>query len=724
MFHDNPQQDVSDLFRNYESHGTTDPGDRTISSSRVQLCGICRQPGHNRARCPQRRTQTETSTESIIDIDDPQLKFKIAERRARITAVRENEMRIAREAQEKHRKLQLLYDKKSPDNRQEPEYYGSWHDNQDATAEKILEVIHASTDEGDSLGKVRSHNLCTASCGSGKTELVDALACKIQTSKKPIFENRSRENMFLKTGYSSKDFVPDMKKALKYIDKDNIYHLNDLISKKDSFVKRIENEPELLDNAIFFIDEARLVVELGRTLGKLFGMLGLTQENIKKLNILFFYIDATPQDVEIMFNKELFGLVDKHILEPGENYFGAERMLNGEENIKFNSIEANSNNDILSIAGRYEMVKRIKQRGNGNSVFRIPNAGRRSGVAREEFKRLLEDKGIKVYIDASGKENEADWLVDEQGNERIKFGDAIIKDYGKPVVFILIQKYLCSKRFRFNKTHKIMYDTMYSGKPDNLSTQGILSRFWGYYTPKEMGELNIDCYGCKEHFERYIYYVDTENIPNGYVSNKLDSQNQYPRKPMYHNNTIASLDNIHHTTDVKRHYENGKTIYGSDLAGDYYKNHKKLTGDILSVTHPREITRNFSKIVHEHHEEFPDQPDHRNDKSNGEYFYELEDLEKRVNTISNYFGHTWRNFTGGIWKRSSEEEQRVKEWKYVKNIAKKRPSSTLPPSHTPWINQERTFAHRVYSWKFDPDDDNERIKFMLLWKGKEMGIEC
>ena len=93
MFHDNPQQDVSDLFRNYESHGTTDPGDRTISSSRVQLCGICRQPGHNRARCPQRRTQTETSTESIIDIDNPQLKIKIAERRARITTLRENGIR-------------------------------------------------------------------------------------------------------------------------------------------------------------------------------------------------------------------------------------------------------------------------------------------------------------------------------------------------------------------------------------------------------------------------------------------------------------------------------------------------------------------------------------------------------------------------------------------------------------------------------------------------------
>ena len=721
MFHDNPQQDVSDLFRNYESHGTTDPGDRTISSSRVQLCGICRQPGHNRARCPQIRTQTETSTESIIDIDDPQLKVKIAERRARITALRENEIKNLKLAQERHRTLQLLDDKKSHDNRQEPEYYGSWHDNQDATSEKILEVIHASTDYGDSLGKVKSHNLCTASCGSGKTELIDALAYKIQTSKKPIFENRSRENMILMTGYSSKDFVPDMKKALKYIDKDNIYHLNDLISKKESFVKRIENEPELLDNAIFFIDEARLVVELERTLGKLFGMFGLTQENIKKFSILFFHIDATPQDVEIMFDKELHLTVDKHILEPGENYFGAERMLNG-ENIKFNSIEANSNNDILCIAGRYEMVKRIKQCGNGNSVFRIP-AGRRASVARDEFKRLLEDKGIKVYIDASGKENESDWIVDEQSNERIKFGDAIIKDYGQPVVFILIQKYLCSKRFRFNKTHKIMYDTMYPGKPDNLSTQGIITRFWGYYNPKEMDELNIDCYGCKEHFERYIYYVDTENIPNGYVSNKLDSQNQYPRKPIYHNNTIASLDNIHHTTDVKRHYEDNKTIYGSDLAGSYYRDHKKLTGDILSVTHPCEITRNFSKIVDEHHEKFPDEPDHLNDKSNGEYFTELKELEKRVNTISKYFGYTWRNFAGGIWKRSLEEEQHVKEWKYVKNIAKKRPSSTLPHSHIPWKSQEKMFAHRVYSWRFDPTNDDEPIKFMLLWKGKEMGIE-
>ena len=53
-----------------------------------------------------------------------------------------------------------------------------------------------------------------------------------------------------------------MKKALKYIDEVNIYHLNDLIGKKESFVKRIENEPELLDNAIFFIDEARLDVSV------------------------------------------------------------------------------------------------------------------------------------------------------------------------------------------------------------------------------------------------------------------------------------------------------------------------------------------------------------------------------------------------------------------------------------------------------------------------------
>ena len=239
MFHDNPQQDVSDLFRNYESHGTTDPGDRTISSSRVQLCGICRQPGHNRARCPQRRTQTETSTESIIDIDNPQLKIKIAERRARITTLRENGIRQLELAQERHRTLQLLDDKKSLDDCQEPEYYGSWHDNQDATSEKILDVIHASTDDGDSLGKVKSHHLCTASPGLGKTELVDAIAYKIQTSEKPIFEYRSIENMIFMTGYSSKDFVPDMKKALKYIDEDNIYHLNDLIGKKESFVKRI-----------------------------------------------------------------------------------------------------------------------------------------------------------------------------------------------------------------------------------------------------------------------------------------------------------------------------------------------------------------------------------------------------------------------------------------------------------------------------------------------------
>ena len=87
MFHDNPQQDVSDLFRNYQQRQDNYLITGLSGASRVQLCAICRQPGHNSANCPQKENDPDYC--SLVDHDSPELNSRITARKSKLLAIRD-----------------------------------------------------------------------------------------------------------------------------------------------------------------------------------------------------------------------------------------------------------------------------------------------------------------------------------------------------------------------------------------------------------------------------------------------------------------------------------------------------------------------------------------------------------------------------------------------------------------------------------------------------------
>ena len=369
MFHDNPQQDVSDLFRNYQP--------------RNQRCAICRQSGHNSANCPQKENDPDYC--SLVDHDSLELNSHIKSRQALLLATRDA---IIQELKSKQNRIkrEFIHIKNLENPDDSLDYLGSWFENQDKLSKRIIEALYTS--RGD-ISVLPRHILIQAQPGAGKTALMEAImyllivcgGMRNHLSREILVGPlRTFENAFLLTGLSSKDFEPDMKKAMHYFRPENIFHRNSLTKNKE-FIKRISEKPELLDNAVFFIDEARLVIQKSMTLDKLWQLFGLNEETIIDRNILFFYIDATPQGIQHIFQSTLTcGQV--FFMNPGNNYFGNERMLRGEEGITFHNIVANSNNDVATQGGREGMVRHILSKGEGVSIFRIENKKNRNEIYR------------------------------------------------------------------------------------------------------------------------------------------------------------------------------------------------------------------------------------------------------------------------------------------------------------------------------------------------------
>lgn len=742
MFHNNTQQDVSDLFRNYQP--------------RNQRCAICRQSGHNSANCPQKENDPDYC--SLVDHDSLELNSHIKSRQALLLATRDA---IIQELKSKQNRIkrEFIHIKNLENPDDFLDYLGSWFENQDKLSKRIIEILYTS--RGD-ISVLPRHILIQAQPGAGKTALMEAIMFGLVVGRLRAWSERgfpisgmSREilvgpfrtfeNAFLLTGLSSKDFEPDMKKAMHYFRPENIFHRNSLTKNKE-FIKRISDKPELLDNAVFFIDEARLVIQKSMTLDKLWQLFGLTEETIIDRNILFFYIDATPQGIQHIFQSKLTcGQV--FFMNPGNNYFGNERMLRGQEGITFHNIVANSNNDVATQGGREGMVRHILSKGEGVSIFRIENKKNRNEFI-DELKKHEEE--VEYFVDTNVEDHSRDWELFNTDGKKMSFEEATnLKLEGKHRVFILIQKYPCSKRFRYNEVPKlrIIYDSRIRNKKDDTSTQGILARFWGYYTPEEKSELSIDCYGCKEHFERYKEYIDSEGvIPDGYDSKILDSGNKYAKKYLhFHRLTNSDVNQPRYIENVENDYERG-IIYHGDIAGNYYKT-GVLSKNVTDITHPYICQTNYNNIIDEHDRLYDvnstendelrqlDRKDAPTKLANGEYYSSLEDLEERVNKLATYFG---QSFANGRWSYNTQMGYAALHSWYghdgrmgVQSIARTSPASTIPPSNFVtgaggricFRDSDDTFKHRVYSWKFNPNDHNESYKYLLLWKGKKEALE-
>lgn len=383
------------------------------------------------------------------------------------------------------------------------------------------------------------HFPITAPCGSGKTMLMDCLASALMEMPQNVITKLIMiDNIFVFTGYSSKDWIKDMKKDLKIIKSENVFHRDTIKNLKELIIK----DNKRLLNAVFFIDEARLVVKSGMTIDKFFKELGLDKDVIIKYNIKIFYIDATLDSHNISL-KSVEDVSDVFQMEPGENYLGV---------IKINSDRLLSDikeYDLKYLKGfneTFKLIEELESKNKKKHLFRITDS-----KTRKKFIKELNKKGYIHYSVDSSKES-------HKWGEH-SFDEELCKNAEKVTVYILKDMYRCAKRFRLNEHIGIIYEQ--DTPSDPITTQGLIARFFGYYPDLE--NINPFMICNTKHFENQIYELQRGAPHPDYESSYVKGGRLL--KPTWNSTMLNSTDNTKRT--IQNHFNDGYITSGSICKG-------------------------------------------------------------------------------------------------------------------------------------------------------------
>lgn len=651
--------------------------------SKIRKCSVCKEPGHNKRTCPQEndglvtstnRPRVVTANSQPIDHCSDEIQLKMSIQRECLTNDYVSTETHGLRADRKRVELNLInahYRK----NREKftnlpacvtiithnPKPYPDtqlWYTNQQLCSCDIETYLldHPNT----------NHILICAQMGSGKSALINRLSYMHScTENYTEREDKYRpiNHQFIITGYSSKEYESDMKTNINFIPSEYIFHRNNIHFLKEIIV----NKPERLINAVFYIDEARIVVEKGQTINTFYDDIGLSDQIIRQYNIIIYYIDATPDSLLITLNSNINDNVAPIFkMDPGDNYNGIKYMYNSPHT---NIHDIVTTNDIANEDGRKCILDKIVECGK-NAVMRITTED-----VRNKFIVEARAIGIECVI----KSTTTEWASGFHSD----FNVAINKDYSKPIVFIVIQMYTCSKRLTLSSNIGVIYDQQTPGKFDNSTVQGLLGRFFGYY---DMSNLNIDIYIIKRHFDNYIQFIDDPEgkIPEGYTSRLV--KKGVVLIDTYHSSLVAN-------TATKEQQEMNLFIIDNP-------------GIIFSGTVSYECNGN--------------QPDEAyiytitngSSTNNGETFTSMEYTQNRINYISTLFSGTTYHYN--LISNIIHKEE------YVNKLGTNSPSSNYPIVFRTWKddpNNKCTF--RVHSYKINPDDPDENVKFHLRWMVKK-----
>ena len=152
---------------------------------------------------------------------------------------------------------------------------------------------------------------------SGKTGGMNEVILQyIQENDIPI------ENIYIIAGLSSKDWLEQTKSRFPEIIKGNIFH-NPEISTK--FKKHVEGKK----NVLVLIDETHMASKKDQTMSKVFRDLGWKLDYMLKNDIKLVQFSATPDGMVFALKNKKWPAerYQVHIMEPGNNYFGAKEMM-------------------------------------------------------------------------------------------------------------------------------------------------------------------------------------------------------------------------------------------------------------------------------------------------------------------------------------------------------------------------------------------------------------
>jgi hypothetical protein len=532
-----------------------------------------------------------------------------------------------------------------------------WFNNQEYTKCDIHEYLINNP-------KTNHISIC-AQMGSGKSALMNCLSfmlCALFDYTGKEEQYRQIDDVFVMTGYSSKDYEEEMNMNFDFIRKENIFHLNNIFTK---FKSCILKHPEKLMNAIIFIDEARLVVRENQTFHKLFESLGLNNDIIARYNILIFYIDATPDSVTLSlnhsYNEETVSPM--FIMDPGDGYKGIQYFKQNPQ-FKINDIVLGQKWDISIESHMRELSQKIKDSGK-TGVLRIVKEDDRG-----RFIMIAKSMGIDVYTYSST----SPWPP-SNSNISANFNHAIGSHYENPTIFILIKKYTCSKRLVLTKNIGTIYEQPTSNTSDPTTVQGLLSRFFGYY---DMAGCNVDIYVFMTHFERYLEFIETSKLSADYQSTMVR------RKQLMKKTYQESL--IHY--NPSRSEKNAQFLYDDEnmiCSGNDMINYLKLHDSTKHIEEKFCPDRNNSEIT-----------------ENGEIYEDFNHLLKRMRFIKDDADYYYPCTTTNIYPES-----------YINGIGKASPFSNHTCSLDEFKQGNDLALCRVN--KFSKGEQPEKHYYHLRW---------
>ena len=374
--------------------------------------------------------------------------------------------------------------------------------------------------------------LAVAQPGVGKTNLIQYLIFHLKAKLNPdkmIIGDR----ITIATGMSSRDWIEQTEKGTSLLDKNSneeIYHRDTLHRR----IKYLKDNPELLSDHIFILDECHIGCDKEQTIDNLLNKnLKLTKETIKKLKIKIILISATQDIIQAELEQKHKDEWQFCILEPGIGYRGFEFIKNKKWLYDYDNLKINEEEIFKEYLNKYSKPK--------YHIIRV------RGKVSEKFKKMIINLCAEEHIGIPKEHNQKDKIE--------KFEDKLKEEPDKHTFVFIKEFYRASKRLRLTNNIGMIIEPSVNDDV-TIVGQNLVARFFGYYDDSELKFIEPPMFICNEKCVD-IYLEFTNNFTfkgidyksrrckeNGKIKGDNESfQNNYTED-------LSDEDNDRNITDV------------------------------------------------------------------------------------------------------------------------------------------------------------------------------
>jgi len=443
-------------------------------------CGACGQEGHyrNNKGCPEYKSSPSPNSKSPSP-RSPIIQLKVDDfdiKKIEYFDSRTNEAKLFAQ------RNKITYDKNFIETESGEELWFKEHE------ECAMNVI------GFLFGDNKKICLIVAQPGVGKTNTIHAIYyyLRVTLSDEMLIHG---DRISIITGMSSTDWITQTGDSLSLLMtnkiggkniKEEVYHQGTIRKR----IKYLEANPELMSDHIFIIDECHIACKVSNNIGKYLAELGITKEIINKFHIKIILVSATPDVVlsELIQSEEKEYSIAE--LKAGGEYKGFEWFLKNDMLLDYEDLKNYDNCKKLATI--------IKLRWN-TPRWHIVRAG--SSKVEENIRKMCRENKWNCE-----NHNQKDRLASKK--------DIDSKLEGAPldnVHTIVIVKgfYRASKRLKITPYTGVNIEPSSKVADVTVTSQGLIPRFWGYYSEEDIKKINPLFICNKECVETYVEFTKT-----------------------------------------------------------------------------------------------------------------------------------------------------------------------------------------------------------------------